>query len=98
MPIPPDHVGEPAYSQQAPAEQGSRLSGLVPGAIRSASMPLPRPGHVAEREELDAAHIKGTAEAYILFIERHPASRYRAEAEARLRKLGITPPVQSPSP
>lgn len=61
-------------------------------------MPLPRPGHVAEREELDAAHAKGTTEAYILFIERHPASRYRAEAEARLRKLGIAPPPQSPSP
>lgn len=58
------------------------------------TMPLARPGHFAEREELDVVLQLGTAEALRDFIERHPASRYRPEAEAALRKL--TP--SSPSP
>ncbi len=46
-----------------------------------------RPGHIAEREELDAALAAGTAAALELFIERHPNSRYRAEAETALGRL-----------
>lgn len=46
-----------------------------------------RPGHIAEREELDAALKAGTPEALRLFIERHPESRYRPEAESALRTL-----------
>lgn len=49
------------------------------------NMPPPRPSHIAEREELDAALAKGTAEALVLFLERHPQSRYRPEAEAALQ-------------
>lgn len=49
------------------------------------TMPPPRPSHIAEREELDAALAKGTAEALALFLERHPQSRYRPEAEAALQ-------------
>jgi hypothetical protein len=58
-----------------------------PEAILPVTMPLPRPGHFAEREELDAALQHGTAEALREFIERHADSRYRAEAESALRKL-----------
>lgn len=62
--------------------------------IQVARMQVARPGHVAEREELDAALKAGTAEALLLFIDRHPHSRYRAEAEATLRQLGLTPPAR----
>ncbi len=65
-----------------------------PEAILPVTMPPPRPGHFAEREELDAALQRGTAEALREFIERHPKSRYRAEAESALRTL-VAP---SPSP
>jgi hypothetical protein len=44
-----------------------------------------RPGHVAEREELDAALNAGTLEALRLFLERHPDSRYRQQARDALR-------------
>lgn len=58
------------------------------------TMPPPRPGYFAEREELDAALQAGTVDALLLFIERHPNSRYRPEAEAALRRLGIAPPLR----
>lgn len=45
-----------------------------------------RPGHIAEREELDSALARGTREAVQLFIDRHPDSRYRSEAEEFLRQ------------
>jgi hypothetical protein len=50
-----------------------------------------RPGHFAEREELDAALKAGTSEALRLFIERHPESRYRPQAETALRSLEQPP-------
>lgn len=56
--------------------------------IQRAAVPPARPGHIAEREELDAALAKGTRAALELFIRRHPNSRYRAEAEERLRAIG----------
>jgi hypothetical protein len=46
-----------------------------------------RPGHLAEREELQAARGKGTREAYDLFLARHPGSRYAAEARAERAKI-----------
>jgi outer membrane protein assembly factor BamD (BamD/ComL family) len=57
-------------------------------------MQVARPPHFAEREEIDAALKAETAEALLLFIDRHPHSRYRAEAEAALRQLGLTPPTR----
>jgi hypothetical protein len=55
--------------------------------VRLATLPPPRPGHFAEREELDLAIARGTAAALELFIRRHPKSRYRPEAERRLRAI-----------
>jgi hypothetical protein len=57
------------------------------GAIILTTSQVARPGHIAEREELDAALKVATAERLRLFIERHPTSRYRPEAEAALRRL-----------
>lgn len=85
--IPPaGHViVEPAVMEAGASEQ--------PGWLRVETAAAPaRPGHFAEREELDAALKAGTAEALLLFIDRHPQSRYRAEAEAALRQIGIMPP------
>mgnify|MGYP000237462118 CR=1 FL=1 len=62
--------------------------------IEIAKMAPARPGHFAEREELDAALKAGTADALLLFIDRHPRSRYRPEADAALRQLGLTPPAR----
>ena len=56
-----------------------------------ATMAPRREPHFAEREELDAALAKGTLEALLLFIERHPQSRYRLEAEKALRERGVSP-------
>lgn len=53
--------------------------------ILPVTMPPPRPSHIAEREELDAALSEGTVAALELFLDRHPQSRYRAEAEAALQ-------------
>jgi hypothetical protein len=67
-----------------------RLAPTAPpteGLIVLATMPLPRPPHIAEREELDAALALGTRAAIEHFIERHPRSRYRPEAEAALARL-----------
>lgn len=55
--------------------------------FRLATMAPRRAPHLAEREELDAALARRSADALQLFIERHPESRYRAEAEEALRKL-----------
>lgn len=75
------------------SEPDDRLA-PIPGAMPIlVTMPLPRPGHFAEREELDAALAAKTAEALRLFLDRHPQSRYRAEAEQALARLG-----QSPTP
>lgn len=53
-----------------------------------------RPGHIAEREEFDAARAQGTPEALQLFIARHPESRHREEVETLLRSFapGGSPP------
>lgn len=78
-------------------EKVARMSDYFPPAeqaiVEIAAAPA-RPGHFAEREELDAALKAGTSGALLLFIERHPMSRYRAEAEAALRQLGLTPPAR----
>ncbi|MCA3599081.1 MAG: hypothetical protein IOC64_13300 [Methylobacterium sp.] len=63
-----------------------------PEGIIPVTMPLPRPGHFAEREELDDALQRGMAEALREFLERHPTSRYRPEAEEALRKFNNPPP------
>jgi hypothetical protein len=55
------------------------------GVILASSAPA-RPGYMAEREELDAALQAGTIERLRLFLDRHPQSRYRAEAEKALRR------------
>lgn len=59
---------------------------------QTARMQVARPPHFAEREELDAALAAGTIDSLLLFIDRHPNSRYRAEADDALRRLGVTPP------
>ena len=46
-----------------------------------------RPGHIAEREELDIALKTGRLDALRLFLDRHPDSRYRAEALDALNRL-----------
>lgn len=74
----------PAIVERAPATES--------GLLRLSRMAPARPGHFAEREELDAALAAGTAGALQLFIERHPKSRYRDEAEMALTRLGIKPP------
>ncbi|KAF0227767.1 MAG: hypothetical protein FD175_2473 [Beijerinckiaceae bacterium] len=68
------------------------LATSVGGADSGIGMQIARPGHFAEREELDSALKTNTADALSLFIERHPDSRYRPEAEAALKRLGVTPP------
>lgn len=75
------------YQSQADLPARSLSDWTIP-----VTMPPPRPGHFAEREELDAALAAGTADALRLFLERHPESRYRPEAEAALRK------IDNPSP
>ncbi len=57
------------------------------GDVWKAKMPLPRAPHLAEREELDAAIQAGTEVAIRSFLERHPESRYRDEAQAALNKM-----------
>jgi hypothetical protein len=46
-----------------------------------------RPGHFAEREELEAARRAGTRAAYDLFLARHPNSRYAPEARQERERL-----------
>lgn len=49
--------------------------------------PRVRPGHVAVREEFDAAIAAGRRDALELFIARHPADPLVAEARRRLEAL-----------
>lgn len=87
--LPPEAKAHPsAFVYQLPAV----LPPVDPfeGVIQ-VTMPLPRPGHFAEREELDAALASGKIEDLRLFLQRHPESRYRPEAEAALRKLDPLP-------
>ncbi|QCK88178.1 hypothetical protein E8L99_21640 [Phreatobacter aquaticus] len=46
--------------------------------------PRVRPGHIAVREEFDAAIAAGRREALELFIARHPAESLAEEARRRL--------------
>ncbi|HEX8217002.1 MAG TPA: hypothetical protein VF577_06020 [Allosphingosinicella sp.] len=46
-----------------------------------------RDGNIAIREELDAARRAGTAEAYELFIVRHPRHPFAEIAREELRRL-----------
>ena len=54
------------------------------------SEPLPRPRdpEIAVREEYDLAKGRGTAEAFELFIARHPNHALAAEARRELERLG----------
>jgi hypothetical protein len=49
--------------------------------------PRVRPGHIAVREEFDAAVAAGRREALELFIARHPADPLAEEARRRLEAL-----------
>ncbi len=71
---------------------GPRLAASAGGAGPDAGMQVARPGHFAEREELDAALKANTIDALSLFIERHPESRYRPEADAALKQLDASRP------
>lgn len=89
----------------SPAETVIRAAGMaVPmnsadtSFISTASVPPARPGHLAEREELDAALKAGTREALMLFIDRHPQSRYLTEAEEALRHLEPSAPSPFKNP
>jgi hypothetical protein len=89
--IPPAFALEFAASVQLQNPATTSVSTHADRAvIILAGSPGARPGHVAEREELDAALKAGTIERLRLFIERHPQSRYRAEAEKALRSLKPT--------
>ena len=77
-----DHASTTAMVQQ--------YDGFLLPQFRNAAAPA-RPGHFAEREELDAALKAGTTEALILFLERHPDSRYRVEAQDALHRLNPPP-------
>ncbi len=46
-----------------------------------------RPGDVAIVEEMEAARVQGTAEAYELFIARHPDHPLAAQARRELERL-----------
>lgn len=72
----------PDASQRQPIHVGAANE-----VIWQAQMPLPRDPAVAEREELDAALRACTPEAIRHFLERHPESRFRKEAEAALDTL-----------
>jgi hypothetical protein len=50
-------------------------------------VPPARPGHFAEREELDAARRAGTRAAYDLFLARHPRSRFASDARREREHL-----------
>lgn len=76
----------------AAPSRGPLLAASTGEAGPDVGMQVARPGHFAEREELDAALKANTVDAVSLFIERHPDSRYRLEAEAALKRLGVTPP------
>lgn len=49
---------------------------------------------IAEREEFDAAMAANTAPALRLFLDRHPKSPWRAQAEKTLRSLSA--PAEKP--
>ncbi len=65
------------------------ISGAMTCEETRASGPIAkaRPGDVAIMEELTAARAAGTAEAYRLFIRRHPRHRLADIARAELAKI-----------
>lgn len=70
---------------------GPRTAEVTKSPLRSTGLPPPRDGNVAVREELEAARRAATAEAYDLFLARHPdhplADAARRERRA-LREAG----------
>jgi hypothetical protein len=89
--LPPNVWTSAHYHQlQAPLTIAISMSAsnqAIYGAIIPTTSQVARPGHLAEREELDAALKAGTIERLRLFIDRHPGSRYRQEAEAAMRRF-----------
>ena len=54
---------------------------------RSDTLPLPRDPEIAVREEYDLAKGRGSAEAFELFIARHPNHALAAEARRELDRV-----------
>jgi hypothetical protein len=54
---------------------------------RSEPLPLPRDPEIAVREEYDLAKGRGTAQAFELFIARHPNHALVAEARRELERI-----------
>jgi hypothetical protein len=65
---------------------------LRPQIVILVQAPPARPGHIAEREELDQALRIGSRSALELFLDRHPDSRYRPEAEKALQRHDLLSP------
>lgn len=76
------------YSRKTATTETGRLDLEVPRDRQSTfDPPRVRPGHVAVREECDAAIAAGRRDALELFIARHPADPLVAEARRRLKGL-----------
>ena len=63
------------------------IAGLIGSAAVTSHVPPARDGNIAIREELDAARVKGTVDAYDLFIARHPDHPLAKEARAERKRL-----------
>jgi hypothetical protein len=79
-------IGAPASAEENRDGEDMKLP-TPPRDARTPDEPLPRPGDIAIREEFDAAARKGTAEAWELFIARHPGHALAAQARKRLLAL-----------
>ncbi len=54
---------------------------------RGGTLPLPRDPEIAVREEYDLAKGRGTAEAFELFLARHPDHALVAEARREIERI-----------
>ncbi len=81
------HRSAIVYQSQADFATRSLSDWTIP-----VTMPPPRPGHFAEREELDAALPQAPLMPAPVFWNATPESRYRPEAESALRKFDNPPP------
>lgn len=76
----------PLVERSRPMAKTDDPSRLTQGR-RSEPLPLPRDPEIAVREEYDLAKGRGTAEAFELFIARHPNHTLVAEARRELELL-----------